>query len=497
MNREWAIAQLDARGAPWDLIVIGGGATGLGVALDAASRGYRTLLLEAHDFAKATSSRSTKLIHGGVRYLKQGNLSLVREALRERGLLLRNAPDLVHPLNFVIPVSSWFEKCFYGVGLTCYDALSGSLSLGATCWLNREQTLREVPNLNATGLAGGIRYVDGQFDDAGLAIRLARAIFLHSGVALNYFPVRSLLKQNGRTVGVIAEDAETGQSYELSARAVINATGVFSDAIRRMDVPGAAASLSFSQGAHVVLDRSFLPGGTALMIPKTKDGRVLFAIPWQGHTLVGTTDTPVHEALLEPRPLAEEIRFLLEHAGELLQRKPVTADVRSCFAGVRPLLKAAPGVATAKLSREHGLTVSDSGLVSISGGKWTSYRFMAEETVDCAARQGALEARSCRTRDLPLRAAEWIPTESALDGPLHPRLPYRVFDVLRSIEVEMARTLEDVLSRRTRALFLDVGASLEMAEPVAEILRSRLVKTEAWKQDQVATFRALARQYLP
>lgn len=499
MNRDWAVAQLDARGAIWDVVVIGGGATGLGVALDAASRGYRTLLLEAHDFAQATSSRSTKLIHGGVRYLKQGNLSLVKEALRERGLLLRNAPDLVHPLSFIVPVSSQFEKCFYGIGLTLYDWLSGSLSLGATRWLSREATLQAVPNLNPVGLAGGIQYVDGQFDDAGLSIRLAQAVFGRAGVALNYFPVRSLLKQNGKIAGVVAEDSETGRIYEIVARAVVNATGVFSDAIRRMDQPGVAASLSFSQGAHLVLDRSFLPGGTALMIPKTKDGRVLFAIPWHGHTLVGTTDTPVDEALLEPAPRSDEIHFLLQHAGELLERKPVASDVRSCFAGVRPLLKAAPGVATAKLSREHGLTVSDSGLVSISGGKWTSYRFMAEETVDCAARHAGLGGGACVTRDLALRAPDWTMSEPELESSamLHSRLPYRVADVLRSIEVELARTLEDVLARRTRALFLDAQASLEMAEPVAEILRRRLGKTEVWKEEQIASFRLLARRYLP
>lgn len=497
MNRESAVAQLEGRGIRWDVIVVGGGATGLGVALDAASRGYRTLLLEAHDFAKATSSRSTKLIHGGVRYLKQGNLSLVREALRERGLLLKNAPDLVHPLNFIVPVSSRLDKFFYGFGLTLYDWLSGSLSLGATRWLSREATLQAVPNLNPAGLVGGIQYVDGQFDDAGLAIRLAQGIFSRSGVALNYFPVRSLLKHAGRVVGVVAQDAETGRGFEISARVVINATGIFSDSIRRMDQPEVSTSLAFSQGAHVVLDGSFLPGGTALMIPKTKDGRVLFAIPWFGHTVVGTTDTAVDEALLEPKPRSEEIQFLLQHSAELLQRKPAAADVRSCFAGIRPLLKAAPGMSTAKLSREHGLSVSDSGLVSISGGKWTSYRFMAEETVDWAARQGALAPASCQTRELGLPAVDWAGAGASTNALLHPRLPYRVADVLRAVDVEMARTVEDVLARRTRALFLDAEASSQMAEQVAEILRARLGRSEVWKQEQLVSFRALAGQYLP
>lgn len=497
MNREAAVARLEHSADNWDVLVIGGGATGLGVAVDASLRGYRTLLLEAHDFAQGTSSRSTKLIHGGVRYLKQGNVSLVREALRERGRLVRNVPDLVHPLPFVVPVYSLWEKAYYGVGLKFYDVLSGTLSLGSTRWLTREETLGEVPNLNPAGLVGGVRYVDGQFDDAGLAVRLAQTIFQNGGWALNYAPVRSFLKHDGRIVGVVAEDLETGRTHEIRARGVVNATGIFSDLVRRLDEAQAAPALSFSQGAHLVFDSAFLPGGTALMIPKTKDGRVLFAIPWQGHTLLGTTDTRVEQPDVEPVPKPEEISFLLDHAAELFERKPRRADIRSCFAGVRPLLNAAPTASTARLSREHGLSVSSAGLVTITGGKWTSYRQMAEDTVHAVAQAARLGTRECRTQNLalpPFILASESPADAAV---LHPRLPYRKVDLRRAVEAEMARTVEDVLARRFRALFLDVEASLELADGVAEVLARQLGRTDLWKQNQVASFRKLARSFLP
>ncbi len=336
----------------WDVLVIGGGATGLGTAVDAAARGYRTALLEQGDFAKGTSSRSTKLIHGGFRYLRQGNVSLVRESLRERGLLLRNAPHLVHAIPFVLPAYGVWQKFFYGAGLKIYDLLAGRLGLGKTRLLSREETLRHLPTLSPDGLTGGVQYFDGQFDDARLAICLAQTLHDLGGVAVNYCPVATLLKSNGRVCGVVARDTESGRELTIRARVVINATGVFTDAIRRLDEPAAKPIITASQGAHIVLDRSFLPGDSALMVPKTDDGRVLFAIPWHGHVVIGTTDTLREDAPLEPRPLAEEIDFLLEHAARYLTRAPGKADILSAFAGLRPLLgKAALGADFAHLPR--------------------------------------------------------------------------------------------------------------------------------------------------
>jgi glycerol-3-phosphate dehydrogenase len=513
--------------ARWDLVVIGGGATGLGTALDAATRGYSTLLLEAFDFAKGTSSRSTKLVHGGVRYLAQGRLGLVREALHERGRLLENAPHLVRPLAFVVPAYSRWSMPYYGLGLKLYDLLAGSGGLGPSRTISRAEARLRAPTLEPQGLRGGTVYFDAQFDDARLAIALLRSLLDRGGAALNYAPVTGLVKRGDRVAGVRVRDAETGEELELSARAVVNATGVYADAVRLLDDRRAPPMIAPSQGIHLVLDRSFLPGDTAVLVPGTDDGRVLFAIPWHGRVLVGTTDTPVDRLPIEPRPQAQEVEFLLDHAARYFRPAPRAEDICSLFAGLRPLVRAGPsGRSTARLSRGHALIVSPSGLVTITGGKWTSYRLMGADAVDRAAEVAGLLRVPCRTATLPLHG--WLEAPAAdtrhettaerpfsvygsdaqalrrllterpeWDEPLHPALPYRAGEVVWATRYEMARTVEDVLARRTRALILDARASLAAAPRVAEILAAELGRDPAWRRDQVRQFDELARGYLP
>jgi glycerol-3-phosphate dehydrogenase len=502
----------------WDFLVIGGGATGLGVAIDAASRGYRTLLVEQSDFAKGTSSRSTKLVHGGVRYLRQGNVSLVLEALKERGLLLSNAPHLVRNLPFVVPNYDWWEGPFYGIGLKMYDLLAGRQGFGRSKVISKERTLELIPTVEPEGLIGGVIYHDGQFDDARLAVSMARTAAEQGAVVLNYMEVVELLKKAGEVIGVRARDVETGDEHELLARVVVNATGVFADAVRRMDDPKAPAMIAPSQGVHIVLDREYLPGDSAIMVPRTDDGRVLFAIPWLGRVVVGTTDTPVTDTPLEPRPMDAELEFLLEHAGRYLTRDPGPADVLSTFAGLRPLVNDG-GVATgtAALARDHTLHISATGLVTIAGGKWTTYRKMAEDTVDQAALVAGLDDRPCVTRDLHIhghhRNADQfgalrsygsdapeiqalLRAEPELASPIAPGHAVTQGEVVWCARNEMARTVEDFLSRRSRLLVLDARASMEAAPAVARLLARELGRDEAWQRSQVGAYRELARGYL-
>ena len=392
MNRTDMLAALDSRD-PWDVVVIGGGATGLGVAVDAADRGYRTVLLEQDDFAKGTSSRSTKLVHGGVRYLQQGNVSLVLEALRERGLLIRNAPHLVRNLGFVVPNYDWWEGPFYGIGLKVYDMLAGKLGLGPSRWLDRDETLEQLPTLEREGLRGGVIYHDAQFDDARLAIALAHTAARAGATLVNYARVTALVKANDLVAGVRVHDLETEREYEVRARVVVNATGVFTDDVLRMDAADTPPIIEPSQGIHLVLDRRYHPASNAIMVPRTDDGRVLFAVPWHGRVIVGTTDTEVERAELEPRPREDEVDFLLEHIARYLEHDPTRADVLSVFAGLRPLVRPGDARDTASISRDHTLITSKSGLVTITGGKWTTYRKMAQDTVDQAIIVGGLEPR--------------------------------------------------------------------------------------------------------
>ncbi len=499
----------------WDLVVIGGGATGVGIAVDAATRNYRVALFEQHDFGKGTSSRSTKLAHGGVRYLQQGNVSLVREALHERGRMIRNAPHLVHPLPTIVPLHSRWEGVYYGIGLKVYDLLAGRLGLGRSRRLSLEQTLAEIPTLNRSGICGGVRYLDGAFDDARLLVNLVQTAIEERAVCLNYAPVRELIKESGRVTGVVAEDAETGRELRVRARVVVNATGPFSDQTRRLDDPHSDAAIVPSQGIHLVFDRAFMPGDTALIVPKTRDGRVVFAIPWHEHAMVGTTDTPLDAVSLEPRPLPSEIEFLLETIAPYWSRKPAASDIRAVFAGIRPLARSGSSRNTAKLARDHVIRVSSTSLVSIMGGKWTTYRRMAEDCVDRAAEVGGLLPTPCRTKTLPIHGAEGESRSGALasygsDGPAieqlakanpawnHPlaeRLPHVGAQVVWAARHELARSVEDVLARRIRALFYDAEAALAAAPKVAELLAAELGRDADWQADQLRQFRSVAENY--
>jgi glycerol-3-phosphate dehydrogenase len=512
MQRKEILVQI-ASEKQWDVLIVGGGATGLGAALEAASRGYRTLLLEARDFAKATSSRSTKLVHGGVRYLQQGNVKLVLEALRERGRMLRNAPHLAHRRGFIIPAYAFWEFPFYGIGLTLYDLLAAKEALGRTHLLSKTSVLKELPTVKSEGLSGGILYYDGQFDDARFAVTLLRTLFDQAGVALNYAPVTGLLKEKDAICGVTATDSETGATFECRAKVVINATGIFSDDLRRMDQPGASKILAVSQGSHVVLPREFLPGNSALMIPRTSDGRVLFAIPWHDRIVVGTTDDPVPQAEYEPRAMADERRFLIDHIERFLCRRPKPEEILSMWSGQRPLVKQSEASSTAAISRDHTVLISKSKLVTITGGKWTTYRKMGEDVINRAAVLAGLTAAPSKTAELRLHGWVAQPSETwqqvygsdlpqlseinpTLNIPLHPRLPFQQAEVVWAARHEMARTLEDVLARRTRALFLDARASIEAAPIAARLLANELGRDDLWRHKQVAAFDAIAKQYV-
>ncbi len=501
----------------WDLIVIGGGATGLGTAVDATTRGYDTLLLEQYDYAKGTSSRSTKLVHGGVRYLAQGDVSLVLEALHERGLLRNNAPHLVKNLAFVIPNYEWWSGPFYALGMKVYDMMAGKLGIGPSEMISKEETIEAIPNIRTEGLRGGVIYYDGQFDDSRLAINLAQTFSKNNGTIVNYFKVTGLLKNEGLVTGVNACDLEKGLEYKIKGKVVVNATGVFVDSIRRMDDPQNENIIRPSQGVHLVLAKEFLKGESAIMIPKTDDDRVLFAVPWHNRVILGTTDTPVDEPMLEPQALDEEVEFILETAGRYLTRAPKRSDVLSVFAGLRPLAATEDDNHTKELSRSHQLMVSLSGLITVSGGKWTTYRKMGEDTVDKVALVGGLEERPCITKNMPIhgyarnvqeidhlqiygsdRAAilQLIDDRPELAEKLHPNLDYIGAEVVWAVTEEMARTVEDVLARRVRALFMDARASIEMALKVAQLMATEMNKDQRWIDKQLEEYIALAGNYI-
>ncbi len=517
MNRDKFIEKMQETPL-WDVLIIGGGATGLGSALDAAARGYRTLLLEQSDFAKGTSSRSTKLIHGGLRYLQQGNISLVTEALYERGLLCKNAPHLIHHLPFLVPNYHFWEGPFYGVGLKIYDLLAGELGIESSKHLSKEETLKQIPNLVAKDLKGGVVYYDGQFDDARLAINLAHTASDEGACLLNYMKVTSFIKKEKKIVGVRVKDIEKNISYRIYAKAIINATGVFSDFLRKVDDPKAKSMIFPSQGVHIVLDKSFQRGKVAILVPKTEDKRVLFMVPWHDRVLVGTTDTSTDKAVLEPKALKEEIEFLLHHAGIYLSKKPKASDILSVFAGLRPLVKEESKKSTASTSRDHTIKVSSSKLITIAGGKWTTYRKMAEDVIDIAINMGKLPHRPCNTEKLKLHG--WkkgldplkhfstygsdikeiralMRERKSLAKKMHKNLPYYFVEVVWAIQKEMALTLEDVLSRRTRCLLLDVRATLEIAPKVASLMAKELKQNKTWEKTQLKLFQKCAKNYLP
>ncbi len=519
MDRNALIQNLQAQqSSQWDIIIIGGGATGLGIAFDAVTRGYKTLLLEQSDFSKATSSRSTKLVHGGVRYLAQGDVLLVKEALEERGIMLKNAPHLTANQEFVIPLYTLWDLCLYYTGLKFYDILSGRLSMGKSYYIGKPEALSRLPLLKPEGLKGGIVYHDGLFDDSRMALALAEGAVARGGTILNYFRVKGLLKDDNKKItGAVVKDLVSDRKYTVHGRLVINATGVFADEIHRMDVPASSPTIRPSQGVHIVLDNTFLQSSSAIMIPKTDDGRVLFAIPWYGKVVVGTTDTPIDTVGLEPKALDEEVNFILETAGTYLTKPPGRKDILCVFAGLRPLAANPDNPASTKeVSRRHKITLSPSGLLSIIGGKWTSYRRMAEETIDKAIKAGMLENRKCFTRNLKLypdgmtvkserlkiygagaqEIEKMTEFQPSLGVPLDPRLPYTAAEIIWICRNEMPQTIEDILARRTRALFLDARVSGEIAPEVARLMAKEFGFDSDWQANQLADYKKTITNYL-
>ncbi len=508
---------MESHSAEWDVCIIGGGATGLGAAIDAASRGYSTILFEQVDFAKGTSSRSTKLVHGGVRYLQQGNIKLVMDALKERGTLKKNAPHLVKNQSFIVPNYKWWEGPYYGVGLKVYDWMSGNLGLGPSEWLSKEEVLERAPTLDPTDLRGGVLYHDGQFDDARLAINMAQTAAASGACLINYCGVKGFCKTAGKITGVQVKDTLSNKEYELKCKAVINATGVFSDTVQHMDDAAKTKTIAPSQGIHIVLDAAFLPGNSAIMIPHTDDGRVLFAVPWHKKIIVGTTDTSVKTIPEEPVAQQQETDFIIHHIGRYLTKDPSINDVRSIFAGLRPLVKG-DSKKTAELSRDHVITISASGLINILGGKWTTYRKMAEDVVNIAAINNMLQPKDCITETLPIHGAQITDDynndyyyygtdqpaiealavkDSSLKEKIHERLPYTKAAIAWAVQEEMCMTVDDALARRTRSLLLDAKAALEAAPAVAAQMAKLMNKDDKWIQEQINAFKKIAVNYIP
>ena len=521
MKRDIFIQQIADESTIWDFIIVGGGATGIGAAVDAASRGFKVLLLEQSDFTKATSSRSTKLVHGGVRYLAQGDVGMVVEALHERGLMKKNAPHLVKDQRFIIGNYKWWEKPFYTIGLTMYDLLAGKLGLGRSLPMSKKSVMKEIPQIATKGLRGGVVYHDGQFDDSRMAINLLQTAVEQGAAVLNYVKVTALRKdKQGKISGVLAYDELGNRTYILKARAVVNATGIFVDDLMKMDAPEKENIVRPSQGVHLVVDKSFLGGDTAIMIPKTSDGRVLFGVPWHDKVVLGTTDTPLKEFVLEPKALEVEIEFILKTAGQYLAKQPKREDVLSVFAGLRPLAapkKDSDSKKTKEISRSHKIVISESGLVTITGGKWTTYRDMAEDVIDTAIEVVSLPQKKCVTKDLHIhgykenvdrsnfsyvygsdydKILRLQQSDPRLAEKLHNRFDYTGAEVVWAVRQEMAITVEDVLARRLRALFLDAKAAIDMAPKVASVMAQEMGKDEEWVTAQINEFVDLAQNYL-
>ncbi len=518
MKREEQIERLRKSQNIWDFVVIGGGATGLGCAVDAASRGYSVVLLEQDDFAKCTSSRSTKLVHGGVRYLQRGDVMLVLEALRERGRMKANAPHLVKDQAFVIANYTYWDNFLYFCGLTFYDMLSFGFGYGRSKFIRKASVLKRLPAIRKEGLKGGIVYHDGQFDDSRMAVNLAQTCIEQGGVVVNHIKANEILHdERGKVCGVIAVDQETHESFTLKAKSVINAAGIFVDEVMTLDKPGHKPMVKPSQGVHLVLDMKFLQGNDALMVPKTSDGRVLFAVPWHGRVVVGTTDVLRDHPESEPRALDEEINFILQTAGLYMRPAPTRKDIITVYAGQRPL--AAPkneGKKAHEISRSHKIIVSANGLITITGGKWTSYRLMAEDTIDKAIAMHLVEARKCVTKHLKIHG--WRPnpdltnhcyvygsdepalhelesTDAEFQKKISPKYDYTVGEVVWAVRHEMARTIDDVLARRVRLLYIDAREALRVAPEVAQVIARERNLPQSWVDSQVLEFDSIARNF--
>ncbi len=516
MNRQQMLNQLP-QVHEWDIVIIGGGATGLGAAVDAASRGYKILLVEQYDFAKGSSSRSTKLVHGGVRYLAQGNIKLVRESLRERGFLLKNAPHICQTIPFVLPTFLWWEKWYYGIGLKLYDLLSGKLSLGKTTILSKKTTQQLIPAINSKKINGAVLYHDGQFDDSRLAITLAQTAAEQGATIINYCKLISITKSGKQISGVVIMDTISGKEYSLKCKVVINATGVFTDKLMQLDDPNHKPLLTVSQGIHIVVEKKFFPGDKAMIIPRTDDGRVLFAVPWHDKVVIGTTDTPINDILIEPKPLPDEIDFIIRNINRYLTTNITRIDIKTVYTGLRPLINIKGKKATSFLPRDHTTIVSASGMITITGGKWTTYRTMGKSAVDNAVFVGKLEKKESDTASLTLHGfmkdqkndgylsvygsdsssiKQLIADQPGLSEKIHPSLPYPKALVIWAVKQEMALKVEDVLSRRTRALVLDATAAIESAPMVASLMAKEMNLPAEWELQEVKDFLHIAEAYL-
>ena len=485
MNRSSNIKLLN-NNKKFDFIVIGGGASGLGCALDVSSRGYSVVLLEKFDFCKGTSSRSTKLIHGGVRYLEKGQISLVYEALKERDILIKNAPHLVKQVGFLIPVYNYFLKFYYFFGLKIYDFISGNLSFEKSRTVNRESAIKLVPNVEKQKLKGGVVYFDGQFDDSRLGIDIALTSEINNAVLINYMSVESLIKENGKIKGVIAHDSVNNSNFSINSDNVINATGVFSRSIMELDSNKLKTVIRPSQGVHLVVDKCFLNGNFGILVPKTSDGRVLFAVPWQDHVIIGTTDTVVDNPSFNPESTKEEIDFILENVKNYLELYPKRDNIKSVFVGLRPLVANNSNSKSKDLSRKHKIIVSKSGMVSVIGGKWTTYRRMAENVIDLALKKTKLPFVKSKTSDLKIKnglididfSKESLSDDFFLSKEM----------IIHYVKNEMALNLDDIMSRRSRCLFLNTKESIRIAPMVAKIMSNELSKDKDWIDKQLKSF---------
>ncbi len=514
MNRSGSLDKLN-KVSQWDIIIIGGGASGLGIAVDASKRGYRTLLLEKYDFGKGTSSRSTKLIHGGVRYLQNGDITLVIESLKERGILKRNAPHLVRDLSFVIPSYDWWSNPFYGIGMKIYDMMAGNLGLGKSIMISKDETLELIPNVSKKGLRGGVIYHDGQFDDSRMAITLALTASSKKTALLNYCSVEKLLKEEDEVIGLEFQDTINSKKYKIKSKVVINATGVFAEEIIRMDQPNIDKMIQPSQGVHIVLEKKFLKSKHAILIPQTSDGRVLFAVPWKDYVVVGTTDTHVKTASIEPKPLKDEIDFILKNASKYMTLKPKKSDIKSVFAGLRPLAATSNKKSTKEVSRSHKIDIAPSGLISVLGGKWTTYRKIAQDAIDAAISINRLKKKKCKTEKIKLvgfkKKVDWndpmhvygsfkrkIQSLGGLDDNRSLSKKFHITNniIEWSILHEMALKLEDVLARRTRCIFLDAKESKRIAPKVAEKMAEVLEKDQKWIDEELKNFNKLIKNYI-
>ena len=515
MNRDKNISKI-INCKIWDIVIIGGGASGLGAAIDSASRGHKTLLIEKYDFSKGTSSRSTKLIHGGVRYLQNGDISLVIEALKERGILRKNAPHLVKDLSFVIPTYDWWSSPFYGVGLKIYDMMAGDLGIGPSTIIDKKETEKLIPNVEKNGLRGGVIYYDGQFDDSRMAISLAQTANDQNAVLINYFEAIDLIKNKDKTIsGIKVKDSVNNLIYKIKSKVIINATGVFSDSIMKMDDRKSSKMIQPSQGVHVVLEKKFLDSEHAIMVPHTSDGRVLFAVPWHNYVILGTTDTKVDQTKIEPNPLSDEIDFIISNAGKYMTKKPTKNDIKSIFVGLRPLAKTSNEKSTKEISRHHKINISTSGLISVLGGKWTTYRKIGEDLINSAEIVGGLKKIKSKTKKLKIHGYR-IKTD--FNDPLHiygsdkykvlkitknqknnDSLSKKIYitknQILWAIRNEMAINLEDVLARRTRCLFLNVFETENLVDKVLKIMADELKKNNSWIKKQKQAFLSLAKKY--